>query len=377
MDIQRVINKAKLNLMTKPNTTFFSALLANLRLHLDETYPTAATDGIGLWINPGFAQELNDKELLGLLLHEVLHVGFQHMDRCNSAGLEQDIYNEAADYTINNFIDNRGFILPKEALINHDWDKLSTRQIYDLIKDQPRSNIPMDVILSEDGNPGESKNGASQAEKRETVITNIVKAVTQAKLSNDYGSVPGEIARLVKELCEPKVPWQSLLHNFAFDFAKNDYSWSRPNKRYWPEFYLPRLHNQEVRQITVAIDVSGSINQMQVDEFMAEIRYIWDILNPSKLRLMFFDIRITVDKTFEEGDSIDNLQIFGGGGTHIGPVIETLIEDDPDFAIILTDGEFSMPYLKSVETQLLWVINNKNKDFIFQPSKGVVIQYGQ
>jgi predicted metal-dependent peptidase len=352
--------------MTQKNTTFFSSLLANLKLQTREDIPTAATDGIHLYYNYKFIEGICADETLGLLLHEVMHVALEHTDRRKSADLEPERYNVAGDYVINNDLDRRSYKLPKGGLIDHKYDGWSTREVYDDLPEATEMPGGMDIILT-------CPEGMTETEHREHVITNVVKAVTQAKLNNDIGSVPGEILRKVELLLDPVLPWNVILQNYMSEYIKEDYTWKRPNRRYQSEdMYLPSQHSEALTQITAAIDVSGSISDEELKSFMSEIRYIWDVYKPRKLRILGFDTEIHDDMELTEGDMVEDVRLCGGGGTDCSPVVKTLHADEPEVAIIFTDGQFYMPNLKNLISDIIWVLIG---DYKFEPSHGEVIRF--
>ena len=354
---EKLINKSKLRLMTERNTTFYSALLANLYLLPSKEFPRAATDGIHLYYNPEYFESLDVDEVLAVLLHETEHVAYEHVGRRLEMGLDPDVWNAAGDFFINNGIDSRGYRLPTNCLIDHQYDGMSTMQIYQKLIQQGFKTPPefVDLIQAPDG-------GKSEEEHSETVLTNIIKAVTQARIQNDYGSIPADIARKIEEVLNPKLPWNQIFQNRMTEYAREDYTWSKPNRRFWPEWYLPSMRSEALNQITVAVDVSGSIGQYELDSFMAEINYIWSMLKPVRLRLLGFDTEIHDDTTYEAGESMEDVVLHGGGGTDCGPVIQTVHRDNPEVTIIFTDGEFGMPDFRGLATDLIWIVV-ANKDF--------------
>jgi predicted metal-dependent peptidase len=366
-DYLKQINKAKMALFNQRNTTFFSSLLAKLKLEFTDQIPTAATNGISLLINPKFIENMPIDELIGLLLHEVMHCVYDHMDRAKMHKLDPTVWNIAADYLINGELDILGYKLPKTDLLDHKWDGMGTQEIYDqLIQQTNQPTLPMADLMCN------APEGMSESEHRETILTNVVQAVTQARMDNDPGSIPGHVARRVEEIVNPKLPWNAILQNYLSVYAKEEYTWTRPNKRYWPDIYLPSMRSESLDQITVGVDVSGSITQQDLDIFIAEIRYIWDFLKPKALRIIAFDTHIRFDETYSEGDSIDNIHIPGGGGTLIGPILDSIRDDTPELAIIFSDMEFSMPYLDDISSDLIWI---RIGEYSFNPSKGTVIDY--
>lgn len=359
---KKKVSSAKLNLFTQRNTTFFSALLAQLQIVWTEKHSTAATDGTRLYLNKDFIESLDLQETIGLLLHETYHVVLDHINRRQSAQLNPKIWNIAGDYVINGLLDHMGYKLPTPRLLDHQYDNLSTRQVYDKIhKKQEMQDLPFEMdVMAVDGDAAEQ------------AVNSVVKAVTQARISGDYGSVPGEVARRVEEILNPKLPWEQILLDYMVTYAREDYTWSRPSKRYWPDMYLPSMHSEALEQITVGIDSSSSIDQRDLDAFMAEVKYIFDVLKPQKLRVMVFDTRVRDDRVFEEGDEISDLTMHGGGGTNIHHLMKAIEKDCPEITLIFTDMEFSMPSMQEIVSDVYWI---QIGEYSNKPPKGTVIPY--
>ena len=372
MDIHKKISKAKLHLFTKRQTTFFSSLLAYLKLILvedDHFIKTGGTDGASMWLNKTFIKDMPVEELIGLMLHEVMHCAYQHMDRQKVHNLNHRLWNAAGDFLINYELIKRGYKLPSQRLYDPRFADMGTKEIYDILMEEMPDIEPdmYDLVMT-------LPKDMTTEEAKEVMISNVVKAVQQAEMAGDPGSVPQEISRMVKELLNPKLPWHVILQNRMSAYSNSDYRWNKPNRRFWPEFTLPSLHSENLNRISGFIDTSGSIDQGDMDAFLAEMSYIFDVLKPSVLNLVTFDTKIHDDLEFTEGDSLEGLQMHGGGGTYIRPVIEKIIDDAPEISIIFTDGEFHQPYLDDLNTDIIWVIKN-SPNFPFEPSKGVVIRY--
>jgi len=361
----RKINKAKIEIMTRSNTTFMSFLLSTLKIIITNEVPTLGTDGKKLLINPEFIKEFNLDELIFCLMHETMHVAYQHMDR--KGDLDPMLYNIAGDYVINLFLKDCNFTILDNALIDEQFREWSTLKVYEYLLEQNKQvELPWkDIILSE----------SSESDKEE-IIGNIIQAKLFAEKSNDPGSIPVDLKRELDKLTNPKLPWNTLLQKFMFSHSKDDFSWRKPNRRYWPNTYVPTLYSESMESIYVIIDVSGSISQDQLNHLLSETRYIQQMLNPTKIRIICFDAKICYDKEYAQFEEIDNFSIPGGGGTMIGPVMDILEKDSPKVAVIMTDGEFHMPYMEDIHSSILWIINNPyhTEDF-FNPPKGEVIYY--
>ena len=101
------LSKAKILLMTKPNSVFFTTLCFSLRHKFSEEETTASTDGIEVTYSPKFCMGLSPEERVFLLLHETLHCAYLHMVRL----MERDHrkWNIAADHVINLQLIERGY----------------------------------------------------------------------------------------------------------------------------------------------------------------------------------------------------------------------------------------------------------------------------
>ena len=84
------------------NHGFYGLLLMHMIYSIDEGCETAYTDGVRIAFSPFFLEELSDKELDYVLMHEILHVVLQHCLRGEYKDNER--YNIAADIVINSII---------------------------------------------------------------------------------------------------------------------------------------------------------------------------------------------------------------------------------------------------------------------------------
>lgn len=366
-DQKRKLSKAKLNLMMQRNTTFYSSILASQRIVWTDTYPTAATNGLTIWLCPAFIDEQDQAQALFLLLHEVEHTVLEHLERCFEGALNPVLYNEAGDHYINLRLKKLGYKMPVVGLADPKYTGWSTMKIYEDLVQSRGPNFTggsMDLILA-------PPPGMSADEHRESIIANIVKAVHQADMNNDPGSVPDGVRKRLEKILNPKLPWYTILHNHLDAWRQDDYSNSRPNKRFMPDFYLPRLRSEGLGQITGAVDVSGSMTQPLLDRIMPEIHYVWNIMQPDKFRLISFDTEIHDDLSFEPGDTLDDLTLHGGGGTNVQDIINTLRQDNPELALIFTDGEFYPPDVEGLNTHIIWIITNVPNSFV-EPTGTVI-----
>jgi len=84
------------------NHGFYGLLLMHMKFALDETMPTAATDGVRIYFSPAFMDELSDEELDFVLMHEILHVALCHCFRGKDK--DNNLFNIACDIVVNSNI---------------------------------------------------------------------------------------------------------------------------------------------------------------------------------------------------------------------------------------------------------------------------------
>jgi predicted metal-dependent peptidase len=364
------VDKAKFEMMrVDKGTTFFTALLAGVKYIYNDEVPYAATDGINMWLNPDFINQLSTEEIVGLLMHETGHIIYEHPIICAEGKLDKETHNIAGDHYINLWLLSKGFTLPHfpPAYADKKYIGWSTMQIYkDLLKNKkpPPKQYMFDVKVAPKG---------MSSQEHKLKITNIImKAVLQAEIAKDYGSIPGEVAQLIEKIRSPELPWTVILANYMEEYARDDYSWSRPNKRFLPDFYLPTMRSIHMGQLTVGMDVSGSTTGRVLALQFAEVKYLFETLQPKQMHLMTFDTKVHLNEFYAPGDDLDEVKIKGGGGTNVNPLLQSIIKEQPVLALIFTDGYFSMPDMKDIVTDIIWIVTGNAE---FKPPKGIVIHF--
>lgn len=120
------VEKARAQLvMSQP---FFGALALAMPLVERPDVETMAVDGRNMFYAPAFVLELGERELVGVVAHEVMHCAYMHHTR--RRGRDLKLWNVATDYAINRDLRAAGFILPAGALFNSKFDGLGAEAIY-------------------------------------------------------------------------------------------------------------------------------------------------------------------------------------------------------------------------------------------------------
>lgn len=347
-EAEKALSRARIHLMSREETTFFSVVCLSLVHMWCNKIPTACTNGLNIRYNEAFFMACKPAERVGLILHEVLHVIFQHMLRIGDRAHKR--WNRACDYVINLIIIDAGFRLPEGALISEDYRGMSAEEVYELLDDNDDEDCWDDLI------PGD---GTPIDEVKDKIDDIIVQAAQQAEAAGDSpSSIPGDIRRYIDKLTNPEIPWHRVLAGFYRRLAKTEYRFTKPNRRFFTQgILMPSLCGEKLEKGAVSIDVSGSVEQYQFDSFISETAAILKDQQPDVLHFLQWDTRITRRDDITCVRDLSKIEIVGGGGTNIKPLLEYANEENPDWLLVFTDGHFDMPDLRP-KCPIIWVVHS-------------------
>lgn len=355
------LSKAKIQIMGSKDSVFFAHLCFSLKHVFDASVPTAATNGRTIKYNPSFFMGLSPEERLFLLLHETLHCAYLHMERIGKL-YNARRFNIAADHVINLQLIERGFKMPKMGLADPKYKGMSTEEVYKLLPDDPNSPCDMDIEPSE----GDSE------ELVKEMSDLLIRAQLQSQLSEEKpGTIPGEIQIFLDRLLKPKLPWHRILQKYLFAFAKNDYTFRKFNRRFFPRHMLPSLFSNELLSIAVAVDTSGSVTDAEFLRFITEVNSILRMMRPECIHFIQFDSSIKAVNKVKTVKDLMNVKFTGRGGTAITPVLNWVNENKPQLLLVFSDGCFRF-YDTDTKVQTLWIIHD---NIAFTAPFGKIIHY--
>ncbi len=320
---------------------------------------TLATDGRNFYFNMGFVDKLTPKECEFGFAHEVLHNVFDHLGRRD--GRDPTLSNIAADYAVNQILkDEKIGNAPTWIRIFQDnkYRGWSYEQIYQELYDKAEKiNIQdlgelLDEHLDEEGDgdgdgdgdqDGKGKRPKLTPEERKAIRDEIKEAMVSAAQSAGAGRLPASISRLIQDFTEPKMDWRQLLRMNIQSIIKSNYSFTRPNRKSQHSgAVLPGMMNEETIDVSVAIDMSGSISDAMAKDFISEVKGIMEEYKDFKLDLWCFDTGVYNYAQFT-GDNADEIMEYkcqGGGGTAFEVNWDFMKEQgiEPKRFIMFTDG---------------------------------------
>jgi len=129
-ELQTALNRAKIALMSKADSTFFTQLCFSLKHVFDVNTSTASADGVTLRFNPTFFMQWDIEQRIFLLLHETMHCAYLHMERVQT-WMCPDRANIAMDHVINLQLIDSGFkVIPgghaDPAFKGMNWEAIWT-----------------------------------------------------------------------------------------------------------------------------------------------------------------------------------------------------------------------------------------------------------
>lgn len=341
---------------------FFGNLATRMKLvDASEWCNTLATDGRTFYYNNGFVNKLNPKEAEFGFAHEVLHNVFDHMGRRDSR--DPTLSNIAADYAANQILkDERIGVVPSFIKIFQD-DKYRGKSYEEIYNELYEKAEKIDIgslgelldehLDGEDGDGGDGEDGDDNgkgkgrpkltAEEKKQIRDEIKEAVMAAAQSAGAGRVPAGIRRMISDFTEPKMDWRQILRMNIQSIFKSNFSFARPNRKSQHcGAILPGMMNEETIDVSVAIDMSGSISDTMAKDFISEVKGIMDEYRDFKLDLWCFDTEVYNYARFsgDNADDIMNYEVKGGGGTNFDVNYEFMKREDinPKRFIMFTDG---------------------------------------
>ncbi len=322
-------NKCKVELMMSAKSVFLNTILFSMKHIWEPDIPTADVDGITIRVNPTWFNAMSDKARIGLLVHECWHVAFNHPSRSESF-INKRKLNQAQDYLINLMLKDVDYELPAGGLVDEKFRGMSSDQIYDLLPDDHEPDYVEDVII-----PGDEQ----EQEVKDNIQQILIKAHIQAKEENQVGDIPGEIQIMINNLINPKLDALTIFRNYYNSFCKDDYSMSRPNMRFFPDYYLPSLYSEGMDELAFAVDTSCSVSDPEFIAFISEIDNFKNQLNPKITTVIDFDTVIRKVHILHEGQDVRSLNFSGRGGTDLRPVFDYYDDHKPNVLVVFSDLE--------------------------------------
>jgi len=381
---------ARIGLLLKQ--PFFGNLATRLKLvNADEWCQTAATDGRNFYYNSRFIMMLSgEKECEFLFGHEVLHCVYEHIGRRVDNDHQAQLSNVAADYCVNGDLvqhkvgemitsvpclhDTKYYGWNYERVYDDLYENAEKVDIQDLVdqlldehlenEDSTTSEGPESDKDKKDDKTGKGKPKLSKQELQD-IKDELKEAMVSAAKQTGAGNLPGGVKRIIEEITDPKMDWRELLRQQLESTQKSDYTFARPSRRGWHlDAILPGTDHEEMIDIAIAFDSSGSMGNKMLSDLKGEVKGITEEFNNYRIHMFSFDTEVhnPQDYTSDNLDDILEYEIEGGGGTEFDCMFNYLKENEisPKRLVVFTDGYPWGTWGDSNYCETVWIIHSNN-----------------
>lgn len=290
-------------------------------------------------------------------------------------------WNIACDKAINTTLkeagqatsNSRGFTLPP-GVIYAEGPEIgqSSEWIYARLPDPPQGKGGGQSDHGQSTGQGEVRDAPTKPEPGDeegaTVPTEAdwQQRTKQAALAaKAMGKLPASMARFADLVGESRVDWKSALRRFIQQMAKADYTWSRPSGRYLGlGLYMPSLESHECGHIGIAIDTSGSIDNVALGIAKAEIEAVMEEVNPASIMVYYADAEVANVDRFEQGEPLE-FRPKGGGGTDFRPVFEACEKAEEPIVCLIYVTDMFGTFPESSEVPTIWLTDTADVEAPF------------
>lgn len=212
------------------------------------------------------------------------------------------------------------------------------------------------------------KNFSAQNEKRrQQMIEQVRRSLERQKNETMKTMSEGGYSYGDLGAAKPVLDWKKMLKK-SMEEEEDRWSYRRSGAENDFMARVEELEDENKSETEVMLDVSGSVNEQMLKEFLRQLK---PILKTSKLKVGCFDHRIFDFKEIKNNKDIDNFVIRGGGGTDIDMAVRAFSKKKDVNKIVFTDGySDSMPREDLKKANVIWLIYD-NDDF--HPVCGKVI----
>lgn len=322
---------------------FFGTIASGMENVVNDNIENFATREGRFEYREAYMESLGEAERIFALCNGALHEALSHTYRRGNRS--PWLWNMACDYAINALLIESGFTPPPSITYDQRFGNLSAEEIYYELSleflDQEQSDRDSDDRRNDENL--DEKLSRAQREKRSEEALEKSDPLSEA------------LHRLIQPKRHTLIDWRSELCESIGGYYVSDYTLIPPSKKLlYDGVYLPGVHSRHL-ELAIAIDSSGSVDEVLLSQFIAEVESITELFGSYTIDLIVCDDRIRSHERFERGESI-TYTLSGGGGTDFNPVFE-LIDSwiiRPKILLYFTDLDGKFPPYEPLY-EVLWI----------------------
>jgi predicted metal-dependent peptidase len=318
----------------------------------------------------------NDKERLGILMHEFYHIVLGHLTERLPDNVPQKKHNVTADWAINS-LPNMKDRLPEWTLHPEKNGLPAGESMEYYLAHYPKNMEDQDSDddhsqWGTDGSEGEGEDSSGEESEDGSPagkLTNAIREIAASKLreiiqkavhetereqqsgSPAWGTVSAQTQRMIKEYLSSKLDPKRVLGFFIKTSVRADriHRITKINKRF-PLIHPGRAWNRRAK-IAISIDQSGSVSDDMLAKFFG---WLNEFAQYADFTVVPFDDQVFEDKIYvwKKGERKARERVLCGGTNFDSPT-EYVNKHDFDGHIICTD--LCAPKPKNSKVQRMWV----------------------
>ena len=342
-----------------------------------------------IYFNPILFLQLNMKQMETTIKHEIHHVLSLHLSRAKELKNKYSTLtvNLAMDIVVNQYLDNlppysttlKGvnlkYNLNMEAYNTLEYYAEKIQSELDLMEENDEGeedDSQMTNSMVESYNPEKMHDMWQESDEfDEKTLREFAEKVINA---SQKGTIPSQVESLIANLknSQGEIPWNIMLKKLMGTVESNKKKTiTRRNRRQSNRLDLRGEIRNHKSEITVAIDISGSISN---EEFKQAIKEVLSIVKNYNHEITIIECDKEVKRVYKAKSVRDiKKRLTSGGATKFTPVFEYANNTKCNLLIYFTDGKGERK-LEVVPRgyRTLWVISGRGDELSLDESYGPV-----
>jgi len=404
---------------------FLADLIYSIDIQLTDK-PNSYTDGkkIVISVENETKKEISRIWLEFACLHETLHIALQHLTRFKAyepSPADHLLLNFLTDSTINeliidemttqslcditekdfikeNYVTRQSIEKFLDKLLTKEWRKdpyvvSRTDPGFEHISDSFKAlrqyirkeyQKPQTIAITFGGNdnsagkgtkeppgimeaPGKLGSGITEQEIKDAEKETQRKILGGIMGGMMRGKGKGKLENILGEMwSKSRVDWKRMLINHIRTRLRGSRTWQCFHKKsHCTPCLIPGFNKKSEYSLMVAVDVSGSVSDKQVHDFLSEVFWLMK-KHKARVEYLTFDDGIQMKTTLKTLADIERCRkITGRGGTSYKEVIEHAIKTKTKDLVIVTDGYGDQDSITPPGLRVWWIVDNDHVAFPF------------
>lgn len=381
--------------LMKGSDNFFAVFIIQMKREIKLNLPTAiATNPTGtyftMYFNPIIFLECTLKEMQALIKHEVYHILSLHYIRAEAIKRKYSTLaiNKAMDISINQYIINLPVWCERLERVrlsfNVDLDEEETMEQYaekiqraiDKLQKEKGEDSKSDIITEDSFIKYRHNEEMAHDIWNEKLEKDQIKELVKKTANNAAkGKIPDTVEKMMKELNKKaEISWKEYLRRMLGTLPSGyKKTITRKSRRQPERLDLRGKLSRHIAQIIIAIDISGSITDKEIEQIMTEI-FAMVKSYPSEITIVECDS--TIRRVYRAKNKKDVRQkLETRGSTKFSPVFQYIDDNKMKNHILIyfTDGVGERQLtVTPVNYKTLWILTGKGEELSLERPFGVV-----